>query len=133
MTKLETGYYYHIYNHANGHEDIFREEKNYTYFLEKYRKYIHPVAETFAYCLMKNHFHFFVRIRDLDEIGYYQKLNSARFVTTQDLSDCEATDRVGIGPKSPDPTRHLSHLFNTYSKYFNKTYQRKGSLDKNKN
>ena len=39
---------YHIYNRANGAEDLFREEKNYAYFLEKYFSYISPIAETFA-------------------------------------------------------------------------------------
>ena len=27
MIKLDPGFYYHIYNHANGEEDIFKEEK----------------------------------------------------------------------------------------------------------
>ncbi|MCK5209465.1 MAG: hypothetical protein KAQ79_15630, partial [Cyclobacteriaceae bacterium] len=53
---------YHIYNHANGDDNIFREQDNYRFFLEKYVKYINPVADTFAYCLMRNHFHLMVRI-----------------------------------------------------------------------
>lgn len=54
---------YHIWTHANGSEDLFRSEENYQYFLKRYAKYIHPIADTFAYCLMPNHLHFMVRIK----------------------------------------------------------------------
>lgn len=55
---------YHVYNHANGTDDFFREEDNYRFFLKKYIKYISPVVDTLAYCLMKNHFHLMVRVKD---------------------------------------------------------------------
>lgn len=56
--------YYHIYNHANGFENIFIEERNFRFFLEKYQFYILPIAKTFAHCLMPNHFHFLIKIKD---------------------------------------------------------------------
>lgn len=55
MELLESGYYYHIYNHANGNKNLFLEEDNYIFFLNKYYKFIDPIADTFAYCLMPNH------------------------------------------------------------------------------
>lgn len=55
---------FHIYNHANGFENIFREAENYRFFLEKYQLHITPIAETYAYCLMPNHFHLVIRIRN---------------------------------------------------------------------
>ena len=58
--------YYHVYNRGINGEDLFREERNYRYFLEKYAQYIEPVAETYAYCLLGNHFHLLVRIRDVE-------------------------------------------------------------------
>lgn len=54
---------YHNYNHANGSEDLFRKDENYRYFLQKYSEYIYPIAETYAYCLMPNHFHLMVKVR----------------------------------------------------------------------
>ena len=30
-------------------------------------EYVEPVADTFAYCLMKNHFHLLVRVKTDDE------------------------------------------------------------------
>ena len=35
--------YYHVYNHAIGHDDLFRQTENYRYFLEKYAEYLHLV------------------------------------------------------------------------------------------
>jgi REP element-mobilizing transposase RayT len=63
MSGLEPGTYYHIYNRGNNREDLFREERNYAYFLKLYARHIEPVADTFAYCLLRNHFHLLVQIR----------------------------------------------------------------------
>jgi putative transposase len=137
MEKLEHDKYYHIFNRGNNSEDLFREPDNYFHFLRLYEKYIYPIAETFAWVLMRNHFHLLVRIKTEAEIGYYLPLNSdrsddsVRFKTTSNLSECEAPDRVTNKinkPQKPNPTKHFSHLFNSYSKYFNTKYNRSGSL-----
>src|SRR5690554_7732864 len=70
--------YYHIYNHANGDENLFREQKNYEYFLEKYKQHINPIAETIAWCLMPNHFHLLVKMKTEEEIvAAYSSANSS--------------------------------------------------------
>jgi REP element-mobilizing transposase RayT len=135
MEKLEHSKYYHIYNRGNNREKLFREPDNYMHFLRLYEKYINPIAETFAWVLMGNHFHLAVRIKDEKEILRYKLLNADRSVdavrfkdekweTASDLSACKAPDSV----KKPNPTLHFSHLFNAYTKYFNKKYDRTGSL-----
>jgi putative transposase len=98
---FEAGQYYHVYNRGNNGEDIFIEEKNYNYFLEKLKKYISPIADVYAYCLLKNHFHIVLRIKD--------KINL---------------------PEKFKEKIHLpfSNLFNSYSKSINKAYDRTGSL-----
>ena len=48
-TPLEYDTYYHIYNRGNNRENIFFEEKNFAYFLDRYAAYIEPVADTYAY------------------------------------------------------------------------------------
>ena len=68
MEPLRPDTSYHIFNHSNGFENVFRHEANYYFFLEKYRKYISPIAETYAYCLMPNHFHLVIRIRKREVI-----------------------------------------------------------------
>ena len=64
VERLQYGQYYHIYNRGNNGETLFREQRNYLYFLKLYAKYIEPIAETYAYCLLSNHFHYLVRIED---------------------------------------------------------------------
>lgn len=65
---LEAGQIYHIWTHANGAENLFREPENYRFFLEKYTHHVHPVVEMFAYCSMPNHLHLMVRVREEDDL-----------------------------------------------------------------
>ena len=116
---LEPGRVYHIWTHANGDENLFREEKNYIYFLEKYTYHIEPVAETFAYCLMPNHLHLMVKVKGEEEVLEFlreKKLDS----TLQGFGT--------LGGFSNVISRQFSHLFNGYTQAFNKLYNRKGSL-----
>ncbi len=103
---------YHVYNHANGDDDFFREEDTYRFFLEKYVKYISPIADTLAYCLMKNHFHLMVRVKDERFFRNYQPLKGL------DIEE-------GI---SKYISLQFSHLFNGYTQAYNKKYERRGSL-----
>jgi len=65
---LETGRYYHIYNRGINSCDLFTEEDNYNYFLNLYEKYIDPIADTFAWVLMPNHFHILIKLKEVDEL-----------------------------------------------------------------
>lgn len=118
---MQPATYYHIYNHANGDENLFREEDNYRYFLEKWGKYIEPVAETYAYCLMPNHFHFLIRTRGEEDISDLQS-----FPKTEKQHAEE--DLTGFENLSGFITKQFSNFFNSYAKAFNKMYSRKGSL-----
>lgn len=68
LAPLQPGVIYHIYNRGNNREDLFREERNYRYFLQLYARHVHPIADTFAYCLLQNHFPFLVRIKTEEEV-----------------------------------------------------------------
>jgi putative transposase len=105
------GNYYHIYNRGNNGIDIFFENENYYHFLRLYAKYIEPIAETYAWCLLKNHFHLLVRIKEKVEIVQ----NELTYSTTEK-------------PKTIDPSRQFSHLFNAYTQAVNKRHNRTGSL-----
>ncbi len=108
-SPLQYGQHYHIYNRGNNRENIFFEERNYRYFLELYTKYIEPVADTFAYCLLPNHFHFSTRIKTIDE-QQAQTFNTLKVLR---------------------PSQQFSNLFNAYAKAINKAYGRTGSLFQN--
>jgi len=65
---IESGAIYHLFNRGNNKENIFIETKNYYYFLERFKKYILPIADVYSYCLLKNHFHLLLRIKDRPEL-----------------------------------------------------------------
>ena len=62
---LENGRFYHIYTRGINGTNLFYEERNYAYFLQKYGYYLHEVLDTYAYCLLGNHFHLLVRVKDV--------------------------------------------------------------------
>ncbi len=128
---LEYGKYYHIFNRGNNRENIFINDEDHLHFLELYAIYIETVADTFAWCLMKNHFHVMVRIHNLDEIGY---LDSRR-AKSNDLHLKWKTHLPEIPDANftikPFPERQFQHLFNAYSKWFNIRHTRTGSLFEN--
>lgn len=128
---LKCGHFYHIYNRGIDGCVLFRDAENYEHFLGLYDKYITPVAETYAWVLMPNHFHLLLKVKE--NVGYkYSKTDKStdavRFEEhkweTIGLSACEAPDSV----KKPQPHLHFSHLMNAYSKYFNIRYSRHGTL-----
>lgn len=64
IENIEAGNFYHIYNRGNNSDFIFLEEENYFYFLRLVKKYLLPISEIYAYCLIKNHFHILLKIND---------------------------------------------------------------------
>jgi putative transposase len=117
---LTYGRYYHIYNHGVGGRDLFKDKDNYFYFLKLYEKHLGPIVDTYAWVLMKNHFHFLVRIKDEEEIIKYLNPHPTGF---QNL------DRSGVGVTKPKPPhQYFSNFFNAYTKAFNKYYQTWGTL-----
>lgn len=93
---------YHIFSHVNGTKNIFRETSNYRYFLEKLEKYILPLADIYAYCLLPNHFHLLLRFKNFDDMN---NENEHQFLM-----------------------KPFSDLLNAYTKAYNKMYNRKGAL-----
>jgi len=101
---LEYGRYYHLYNHGVGNRDLFPIEENYEYFLELYVKYIVPIADTFAWALMRNHFHILLKLKDIEEV--YPGIDLSGFQNLTGLR--KDSDPTGLGDLSfqlsPDPT-----------------------------
>ena len=73
---LENGKYYHIYNRGINSATLFKEKTNFEHFLKLYDFHINPVAETYAWCLMKNHFHFLQCNHPFDLIKLYITLEN---------------------------------------------------------
>ncbi|MEM6265354.1 MAG: hypothetical protein AAGI38_22825, partial [Bacteroidota bacterium] len=69
VIPLQSGKCYHIFNRGVAKLPIFLKEENYDYFLKLYEKHIRPVAHTFAYCLMNNHFHILLQIKHEEDLS----------------------------------------------------------------
>ena len=54
------GEYYHFYNRGVNRGVIYFDDDNYAYFLGNIQRYLVPVANIGAYCLMPNHYHLLV-------------------------------------------------------------------------
>ena len=127
METLQPNTCYHIFNHANGFENVFREEENYRYFLEKYGVFITPIAETYAYCLLPNHFHLVVRIRKrevIEEIIRNKRDHSTNFSKVRDFGKVEIPD----AEIERYVSKQFANLLSSYTQSFNKMYKRMGSL-----
>ncbi len=72
--ELDSGYFFHIYNRGNNAQTVFYLRKNYLFFLEKMKKYISPFASIVSWCLMPNHFHWLIFVRN-EKIELGQKSN----------------------------------------------------------
>ena len=69
-TPFRAGEYYHVYNRGCNREPIFVRRENYLFFLTRLREYLcDSTADVFAYCLMPNHYHLLIRLRDDDLSG----------------------------------------------------------------
>lgn len=109
--KLAFDATYHIWNRGVNRSTIFASNENYRYFLQQYVKYIEPVAKTYAYCLLPNHFHFAVRTRTAeDQIKYRRNSGESGAL------------------KIHQPSQAFSNLCNSYVRAFNNWHNRSGGL-----
>ncbi len=145
---LESGKYYHIYNRGINGTNLFFEERNYLYFLQKYSFYMDEVLETFAYCLLGNHFHLLVRVKEMSGFEINEGLTNFKssddltsFKNSKDLTGFKnSEDLTGFknlsglnankGLHSPDRivSKKFSDFFNSYTKSINKSQSRTGGL-----
>ncbi|MGK0455172.1 MAG: coproporphyrinogen III oxidase/REP element-mobilizing transposase RayT [Paraglaciecola sp.] len=62
LEVLEKDNYYHIYNRGINGASIFESDENMLYFLTLVEKHLSQSIIILSYCLLKNHYHFLVKI-----------------------------------------------------------------------
>ncbi len=78
QTPLQAENFYHIYNRGNNRQNIFFDRENYIYFLRLMKKYLVVNGiDIIAYCLMPNHYHFLVYLRNDNLSGAMRSLSLA--------------------------------------------------------
>jgi putative transposase len=113
--------YYHIYNRGVNGENIFLEERNYALFLRLFEKYLLPVTDLFAYCLLRNHFHLLIKTLRVSP----DKNHQTRQRASPNQSQGKPRKPLGSERYISD---QFSNFFNAYAKSINKAYGRTGSL-----
>jgi putative transposase len=112
---FDKGYLYHIYNQGNNKQKIFYGRGNYLFFLKKINEYILPYADILAWCLMPNHFHLMVLIKEVESQGFVQSEALTKIPRSQTITTRTINDSIGI-------------LLRTYTRAINKQKGVTGSL-----
>ncbi len=153
--ELERGKFYHIFNRGNNSERIFFSERNYEFFLRRYNEYLSSYAETYAFCLLPNHFHFLIRVKaPANPLHYANAKDFADNLSPNDpiakalhleddttnkkalhLED-DTTNKKALHLEdakllSSSPSNAFHRLFTSYSKAINLQQNRHGSLFEN--
>ncbi len=105
---------YHLYNRSINFETVFRFDENYLYFLRKVRTLIVPYADILCYCLMPDHFHFMVVPKASGCAP-----SPSRKVWTGDVAEEQFQQML---------SHQIKTLLSSYTKAFNRRYNRRGSL-----
>lgn len=111
ISPMTPGATYHVFNHGNGSDNLFRTPDNYRYFMSKYWQHTAGIVRTYAYCLMPNHFHFLVAVRDEKSL--------------RDLTGFKDLSGLCLEKKT---VQQFSNFFNCYAKAFNRMHHRRGKL-----
>lgn len=124
--NLEQGKLYHIFNQGNNHRKIFFDRDNYLFFLKKMNTYILPYADIIAWCLMPNHFHLLVLVKN-EELPISKISNSQSFTPNEPLTDTEYLTKRTTG-KTRTFNESIGIMLRSYTRAVNKQKGFSGSL-----
>lgn len=114
---------YHVFNRTNNKEKLFLSDENRNFFLRKYAEYLSSFTETFAWCLLENHFHFLIRIRSFEKIK--ATLRSSEFNKLSETERKFLENKISLS----ELIEHAyKRFFQSYALAFNKVHNRKGNL-----
>lgn len=125
VMKIDSGYFYHIYNRGNNSQKIFFERENYLFFLRKMKEHISPYASIIAWCLMPNHFHWVVFVHKTT-IEIVEKQNSKHTMTQS--HGLTVTENSNQKTKQKTFNYSVGILLRSYTRAIQKKEKFSGSL-----
>jgi len=127
---FEPGGIYHIYNQGNNRQLVFYSRDNYLYFLRKLRIHIMPFADVLAWCMMPNHFHLMVEVKEV-EVESLAPAFSEGFTFSEALTN-PAGGEAFIKPVKTTFNHSIGVLLRSYTRAINVQENRTGSLFRKK-
>jgi putative transposase len=139
------GHIYHVYNRGNNSQTVFFNHENYLFFLEKLRKYILPHTDILAWCLMPNHFHLMIVVKqikvpimgDFDPMTRVHRINNQEESNTHPMNFSydgvsEQVTRSHLLTKTRSLNDSISILLRSYTRAIQKQEHMTGSLFQNR-
>ena len=119
-STLEPRNYYHLYNKAVSGREMFVVDSDCVRFLEKFNSYFEPYLNLVAYCLIPNHFHFLVQVKELSDL------------TTESLKKEKTKTSIkflsGEGSYHDFLVDQFRRYMSSHSLYINKKHKLQGPL-----
>ncbi|ATA72912.1 transposase [Capnocytophaga canis] len=106
---LESGYFYHIYNRGINSCVIFKDDNDKYFFLKRLKEYLLDYVDFYAYCLMSNHYHLILRIKN-------------------NITLTPLKPKMGLHSQQSIVSKQIGKLMSSYTQAFNKKYHRHGAL-----
>ena len=114
-----SGATYHFYNRSADRKTIFHSDVDFDYFLDRFIYYFGSIFDIYAFCLMKNHFHFIVKVKSEDDIREYADIQIGNSPTKY-LDKTISLDQY--------LNDQLRRFFSSVSIKFNNRYNRRGQV-----
>jgi putative transposase len=124
-TQFEAEGFYHVYNRTIDQGKLFANHGNYVFFLKKFDEYLSGFVNTYAYCLLGNHFHLLIEILPENEI-----IENLKIFEQSDKGKTILKKNAGVSEKSTHEiiSHQFKKFFQSYSMAYNKQQQRIGTL-----
>jgi len=97
LIPFDPGGYYHLYNRGVNRGAIYFNDKNYRFFLFNMERYILPIMDLVAYCLMPTHYHLLIAVKETSEVPATSEVSKAMMKLSVSYTKAmnHAYDRVG--------------------------------------
>ena len=116
---FDHGGIYHIYNKVVTGRKLFETDIDYYDFLRRYQKYLSPYFDTYAYCLIPNHYHFLVKVKEPEniDVSLEKTIAAKKYTNGEELINFFLENQ-------------LSRMFSGIAIKYNKRSGREGALFK---
>ena len=112
--------FYHVYNRVTHKEALFIDYLDRQFFMRQWDALLSTYVDTYSYCLMSNHFHFIIKVKEPD-MDYWACVKAEKTVASNAFLNGE----IDINTFLED---QFKRFFSSYAHKYNNKYERHGSL-----